>query len=53
MKPELNVKVRESVKPRMSMKPVKDGEKLKEPDRKKAIFFLDFPSPKEMLTQRT
>ena len=43
VKRELNVKVREIVKP------IKDGEELKRNRQKKKF---NFPSPKEMLTQR-
>lgn len=43
MKRELNVKVREIVKPRMSVKPIKDGEELKRNRQKKKIF--KFPIP--------
>ena len=42
MKRELNVKVREIVKPRMSVKPIKDGEELKRNRQKKKIFAKHF-----------
>ena len=38
VKRELNVKVREIVKPRMSVKPIKNGEELKRTRQKKKIF---------------
>lgn len=44
MKRELNVKVREIVKPRMSVKPIKDGEELKRNRQKKKKNFK-FPIP--------
>ena len=43
MKRELNVKVREIVKPRMSVKPIKDGEELKRNRQKKKNFCKAFP----------